>query len=346
MLYYLGLYGPGLIFLLASGIFSLLIFPTVYTFWSAWLNTFICLWFAAAIMLRIIPWNELHENPASEWVGVSSNVVFLSFLFAALMPRLVNGLQKTIDKENQLKEELNRQQQSLQEALRMLHQKNNELEQFAYVTSHDLKEPARMVTSFMKLLKSKYGNQLDEKAHTYMDFAIHSGVRMQKMIADLLDLSRTDREDMIKEPTDLNDILKEASQNIFKLIEESRTEIIIKQTLPVLAVCRVDIIRLFQNLLSNAIKFRKQEITPVIRVSTTENREEWLFSIADNGIGIEKDKFIKIFEIFARLHSQQTYEGTGIGLSVCKKVVEHHGGRIWVDSEEGIGSIFYFTIKK
>ncbi|MEP7142655.1 MAG: ATP-binding protein [Ferruginibacter sp.] len=165
------------------------------------------------------------------------------------------------------------------------------------------------------------------------------------MIDDLLELSRTANRNELLVPVNLNDIFSEVKQNIFKLIEESNAEIIVKKELPVLAVYRSDISRLLQNLLCNAIKFREKEISPVIIVDAEKKEYEWLFSIQDNGIGIEQGKFEKIFEIFTRLHSQQTFEGTGIGLAVCKKVVEHHGGRIWVESKDRKGSIFYFTIK-
>ena len=346
LLYYVGLSGPGLVYLLAAAIFSILIIPTTYKFWPAWLNTFICFLFTIAILLDIIPWPGPGVHSAGEWIAVSTNLIFLSFLSAALIPGLFNGLQETLNKENLLKEELSKQQRSLEQALNMLNQKNGELEQFAYVASHDLKEPLRMVTSFMGLLKNKYDNQLDEKAHTYIDFAIDGGKRMQKMIADLLELSRTGRKEISKEHVDLNEILKEAKQDIFKLMEENRAEIIVRSKLPVLFIYKPDISRLFQNLLSNAIKFRKKEIAPVIKIAASEKEKEWLFSIEDNGIGIEQEKFEKIFEVFARLHSQKTYEGTGIGLAICKKVVEHYEGRIWTESEEGNGSTFYFTIKK
>ena len=346
ILYYVGLSGPGLVYLQGSCILSILIFPAGFRFWPAWLNTFICFLFGIAIVLDLIPLRLAHNHLLGEWMAVSSNLIFLSFLSAALIPRLFNGLQETLDKEKQLREELHIQQNSLQQALNMLQQKNNELEQFAYVASHDLKEPLRMVTSFMGLLKTKYDKVLDEKAHTYIDFAVDGGKRMQKMIDDLLELSRTAHRDTVKESVSLGDILNEVKQNIFRLIEESGAEIIVNTELPVLAVYRADITRLLQNLLSNAIKFRQKEINPVIRMNAIEKKREWLFSIEDNGIGISKEKFENVFEIFTRLHSHDTYEGTGIGLAVCKKVVEQHGGRIWVEAEEDKGSIFYFEIPK
>lgn len=346
MLLYVGTSGPGLVYLLAICIFSLLVFPTTYSFWPAWLITCICIFFSVAIYFNAIALPKQNFAPASEWIAISSNVVFLSFLLAALVPRLFKGLQETLNKEKELKEALRKQHDELQQALKLVQQKNKELEQFAYLASHDLQEPLRMVTSFMGLLKNKYGDQLDETAHIYINFAVDGGKRMQKMISDLLDLSRTARHDGIKEMVDFKDLIKDVKQNILRLIEENQVEIIVKTALPVLPVFRSEISSVFQNLLSNAIKFRKKETSPVISVSAAELETSWLFTIEDNGIGIEKEKFEKIFEIFTRLHSQEIYEGTGIGLAVCKKVIEHHGGEIWVESKEEKGSTFYFTIIK
>ena len=346
LLIYLGLSGPGLLYLLATCIFSLLIFTTTNIYWPAWIVTFICFFFTLDIFLHLTPWQKHAKDAVGEWVAVSSNLVFLSFLLTALIPRLFKSLQETLDKEKQLKEALRKQQDSLQQALNLVQQKNNELEQFAYVASHDLQEPVRMVTSFMGMLKNKYGDQLDERAHTYINFAVDGGKRMQKMISDLLELSRTGRKDGMKELINVGDVLTEVQQNIFKLIDENNAQIIVETLLPVLPLYRGDMSRLFQNLLSNAIKFRKKETDPVIRVSFLEQEGMWLISVEDNGIGIEKDKSEKIFEIFSRLHAQDIYPGSGIGLAVCKKVVEQHGGNIRVDSQEGTGSTFYFTIEK
>ena len=346
LLYYLGLDGPGLVYLLAACVFSVLIFRTTYKFWPAWLNTAICILFAILISYDLEPWFRSKGHSISEWIVVSSNLVFLSFLCTALIPRLFNGLQSTLEKEQQLKTELNEKQGALQHALDKLQQKNTELEQFAYVASHDLKEPLRMVTNFMGLLKNKYGAQLDEKAHTYIDFAVDGGKRMQKMIADLLELSRSARETGDKELVDLNAVLEEVKQNIFKLIDDNRAEIIVETQLPLLSVYRIDLVRLLQNLLSNAIKFRKKELNPVVSISATEAPAAWLFRIEDNGIGIENGQHEKIFDVFTRLHSQASYEGTGIGLAICKKIVERNGGEIRVTSVEDQGSVFYFTIIK
>lgn len=345
LMYYLGLSGPGLLYLMAACIFSLLILPPAYAFWPAWLNTGICLYYAALIGLNLILWPHTYNHLMGEWIAVSSTVVFLSFLASALIPRIFKGLEATIIKEKQLKESLKEQQLSLQHAMNMLKQKNHELEQFAYVASHDLNEPLRMVTSFMASLKNKYGPQLDEKAHTYINFAMDGGKRMQRMISDLLDLSRTGRQDAGTEMISLEEILKAVKQNLFKLVEETRAEIRIETPLPTLFIIRDDLTRLFQNLIINAIKFRKKGTNPEIWISATETTGAWLIAVKDNGIGIAEEKLEKVFEVFTRLHSKEEYEGTGIGLAICKKIIEQNGGYIRVESKEGKGSTFYFTIK-
>ncbi|MEP7108976.1 MAG: ATP-binding protein [Ferruginibacter sp.] len=223
---------------------------------------------------------------------------------------------------------------------------NTDLEQFTYVASHDLKEPLRAIIGFMELLKTKYGDDLDDKGKTYFDFAIDGGKRMQKLITDLLELSRTSRQNSAKSVESFSVMLSEAKQNLYKLIRDNEAEIIIQAELPTLKVIRTDIVSLFQNLLGNAIKFRKKEISPVVIVRAYEKEVDWLFSIENNGIGIDDSKLEKIFEIFSRLHTKKEFEGSGIGLAICKKVVEFHGGKIWAESEEGKGSTFYFTISK
>lgn len=223
---------------------------------------------------------------------------------------------------------------------------NINLEQLMYVVSHDLKEPLRMVISFMLLLKNNYGQILDEKANTYIGFAVDGGKRMQAMITELLELSHTATYNSHKELADLHALFKEAQQNLFNLIKESKANIIIEGKFPELLVNKTDIIRLFQNLVGNAIKFRKRDTAPVITLKVMESKDQWLFSVKDNGIGIPAEKFEQIFEIFNRLHSKEEYGGTGIGLASCKKIVEGNGGTIWVESKENTGSTFSFKLPK
>lgn len=230
-----------------------------------------------------------------------------------------------------------------QHALRLANQ-NKELEQFTYVASHDLQEPLRTITSFTDLLQKEYRGQMDEKANKYLDFMSDAANRMSQLIKGLLDYGRVGAQ---RELISVNaaTIIKEVQQDLSSMIEESQTTISIGE-LPELKVYDTEFRLLFQNLISNAIKFRKPGKPAEITIKATDEKDHWLFSVKDNGIGILPEHKNKIFVIFQRLHHRQAYEGTGIGLSHCRKIVELHNGSIWVDSEPEKGSIFYFTISK
>lgn len=227
-----------------------------------------------------------------------------------------------------------------------LKKSNEELQQFAYIASHDLQEPLRMVASYMQLLEKKYKGKLDEKADQYINFAVDGASRMKALINDLLDFSRLDTKAKPMQLSDFNEILDDVTHNLKVAIKESKTQIEIIGKMPSLIVDSTQIIQLFQNLINNAIKFRNQDITPIIKISAEEQPKQWVFKISDNGIGIEKEYYDRIFIIFQRLNNRVEYPGTGIGLAICKKIVERHGGQIWLESEVGKGSTFFFSIKK
>jgi len=222
---------------------------------------------------------------------------------------------------------------------------NTELERFAYVASHDLQEPLRMVASFTQLLSKRYYGKLDETADRYIDFAVDGAKRMQQLIADLLAYSRLNNKEIELRQADSEALMVAAMQNLRVMIEESGASVDWDQ-LPEVWVDQTQFIQLFQNLVGNAIKFRQKETAPQIYVSAEDSGAEWLFSVKDNGIGIDPRHADRVFQIFQRLHTRAEYPGTGIGLAVCQKVVERHGGKIWVESEPGAGSTFRFTIPK
>jgi len=230
------------------------------------------------------------------------------------------------------------------DALADLERSNKDLEQFAYVASHDLQEPLRMVSSFTQLLAQHYEGRLDEKAKKFMDYVVDGAVRMQRLINDLLAYSRVGTRGKPLETTDAHAILGEAIRNLAAMIEENRA-IITNDELPTVRADASQLMQVFQNLISNAIKFHGENI-PHIHVSAQDSGREWVFSVRDNGIGIERQYADRVFIIFQRLHTRQEYPGTGIGLAVCKRIVERHGGRIWFESEPGKGSTFFFTMTK
>jgi len=220
---------------------------------------------------------------------------------------------------------------------------NRELEQFAYVASHDLQEPLRMISSFTQLLAKRYKDQLDSDADDYIDFIVEGSYRMKGLIDDLLTFSRLNTGSRKFQLTDLNQVLDNVLLGLKSTIEDKNAHII-HDNLPVVNCDPMQIGQLLQNLISNSIKFH--ETTPNIYISAEENGKEWIISVSDEGIGIDPKHQQKIFEVFKRLHSREEYVGTGIGLAICKKIVENHDGRIWVESEQGKGANFYFTIPK
>ena len=232
----------------------------------------------------------------------------------------------------------------LNSAVDELTRSNAELEQFAYVASHDLQEPLRMVISYLQLLERRYKGKLDNDADEFIHFAVDGGKRMQELINDLLTFSRIGTRGKTFEPVNVETVLKTAISNLSLVIEESQAEIVF-DTLPELIADAGQLVQLFQNLISNSIKFRGEE-RPHIRISVQETPQEWLFSVQDNGIGIDRQFFDLIFVIFQRLHDRSRYPGTGIGLAICKKIVDRHGGRIWIEASSGKGADFRFTIPK
>jgi light-regulated signal transduction histidine kinase (bacteriophytochrome) len=241
-------------------------------------------------------------------------------------------------------DERRRAEQLLAHYAEDLKRSNAALEEFAYVASHDLQEPLRMVASFTQLLAKRYQGKLDRDADEFIGFAVDGATRMQQLIQALLAYSRVGTHGKPLAPTDCNVILGLARNNLLKAIEESRAEVT-SGPLPTVPGDEVQLIQLFQNLIANALKFRGRA-PPVIRISAQEDNGDWRFAFRDNGIGIAQAHQDRIFKIFQRLHRRPEYPGTGIGLAICKKIVERHGGRLWVESEEGRGATFFFTIPK
>ncbi|MBF0394418.1 MAG: PAS domain-containing protein, partial [Alphaproteobacteria bacterium] len=220
---------------------------------------------------------------------------------------------------------------------------NADLKQFAYVASHDLQTPLRTVVSYLQLLERRHGAALDQDGRDFIGFAVGGAKHMTRLIHDLLEYSRVDSKAKEMEPVGMELVFADAIEGLASTIDECGAKIIVPPSLPIVMGDEIQLVQLIQNLIGNALKYRKPDHSPVVRVEVGESGRFHVFTIEDNGIGIEPAYFERIFQIFQRLHTAAAYEGTGIGLAVCKRVVERHGGGIWVESKPGEGSTFGFT---
>jgi signal transduction histidine kinase len=255
--------------------------------------------------------------------------------------RLPETIRRALEEKRE--RELRRQvEQDLAKKVDELARSNADLEQFAYVASHDLQEPLRMVTAYTQLLAERYKGRLDENADKYIAYASEGAQRMQVLIQDLLAFSRVGRSDAARMSVDCNAVVAEVVRTLTPAIEAGGA-VVTYADLPAVWAEPTQVRQLFQNLIGNAIKFRAQE-APAISVRAEKQDQQWLFSVADNGIGIAPEYADNIFVVFQRLHARTKYPGNGIGLAICKKIVERFGGRIWVESQAGCGSTFKFTM--
>lgn len=270
---------------------------------------------------------ELHGTGPREIVGLGADVEGMRRQIVAEF----HALREATDR-------LNRQTRELERS-------NTELEQFAYVASHDLQEPLRKVASFTQLLERRYKGQLDERADQYIAFAVDGAKRMQGLINDLLSFSRVGR--LTREHVEIgaDTLVEQALANLSLAIEDAGATVTVAPDLPRVMVDQALVVGVFQNLIGNAIKFLGDD-PPKIEIGLADAGVEWEFSVADNGIGIEPEYADRIFVIFQRLHPKDAYPGTGIGLAMCRKIIEYHGGRIWLDTSVPVGTTFRFTLPK
>ncbi|MBE0517378.1 MAG: GHKL domain-containing protein [Methanophagales archaeon] len=272
---------------------------------------------------------------APMFIAVALVVTFLSEKIAKTEAELRNhakGLENAVE----------RRTKELAKTIAELERSNAELEQFAYVASHDLQEPLRMVASYTQLLARRYKGKLDADADEFIGYAVDGANHMQMLINDLLTYSRVSTRGKPFEPAECETILDQTLLDLRMAIEEGDA-VITHDPLPIVMADALQLTQLFQNLIGNAIKFHGEE-PPSVHVSVEQKGNEWVFSVRDNGIGIDPKYADRIFKIFQRLHNRREYPGTGIGLAICKKIVERHGGHIWVESQPGKGAAFYFTI--
>ena len=225
-----------------------------------------------------------------------------------------------------------------------LQRSNDQLQQFAYVASHDLQEPLRAVSTYVQILADRYGSRLDSQADEFIHYAVDGATRMQELIRDLLNYSRVQTKEQVLTETNCEEVVARVLENLQLSIADSKA-VVTTDSLPVVMGDAPQLQQVFQNLLSNALKFCGPK-PPQIQIAAQQKEEEWVFSVRDNGIGLDPRHAERIFVIFQRLHTRREYPGTGIGLAICKRIVERHDGRIWVESEPGKGATFYFTLPK
>ncbi len=299
---------------------------------------------------------EAGELSARASVVSSDEIGMLARTFNSMVEKIQNWhqeLRKEVDARTEELNETNKKlqtevagrrqaQKDLEEKAQELARSNDELQQFAYVASHDLQEPLRMVSSYVQLLGQRYKGKLDADADDFIAFAVDGAVRMKDLINDLLAYSRVGTHGKEFRPVDCETVLEQVLSNLQVAVKESGA-VVTHDPLPVITADNTQLTQLFQNLIGNAVKFHGAE-PPCVHVSAVQKEQEWLFSVRDNGIGIDPGHSERIFLVFQRLHSRREYVGTGMGLAIGKKIVERHGGRIWMESQVGEGTVFYFTM--
>jgi signal transduction histidine kinase len=345
LLLYVGVKGPGLLFLYAGCVFGLLILNAKYAYLWTVINVLICALFAGVLHYNLSPTEEVNETTIAEWIAIAVNLIFLSLLSSAMLPGLFKGLSKTIQRQNELQDELLGKTRELESSVREVKNKNEELEKFAYVASHDLQEPLRMITGFLSQLDRRYGDQLDDKARQYIQFASGGASKMRQIILDLLAYSRVSSEEHVKEQIEIQDIIEDYRSLRHRLITHKSATVQL-DTPVTISGYKVPLIQVLHNLIDNALKYSKEDVPPEVHISASENPGHWTFAVNDNGIGIDPEYFDKIFILFQRLHAEDEYDGTGMGLAIVKKVIENLGGKIRVESQPEKGSTFIFTLPK
>jgi PAS domain S-box-containing protein len=259
-------------------------------------------------------------------------------------PTRMFGSHLDITNQKQIEEALRESEQQLKQRAAALAASNLELEQFAYVASHDLQEPLRMITSYLQLLERRYSQQLDQEALEFIGYAVNGAMQMRTLISDLLKYSRVGTRGKEFQPVDSEIVLQRVLSSLLFALEENQA-VVTYSPLPTVMADEVQLAQLFQNLISNALKFTASSPPQILVGADPEvDRGQWRFRVQDNGIGIETRFHERIFEVFQRLHNREAYPGTGIGLAICKRIVERHGGRIWLESTVGKGTVFYFTL--
>lgn len=342
----LGSFGPGLVYLFAATVFMLVFFPNQNKFLPLLLTLAFCIVYGLLIHFKAFRIYPEGDGTLLAWVAISSNVLFLSAFLTLMIPFFFSKLESTIAEKLQLLDSVRMANLDLEKSVAEVKKKNAQLEEYAFVASHDLQEQLRMISSFQTKLVKNYKDQLDQKAQQYIFFATEGAYRMKQIIQELLDHSSVGSTIYHPEEVNLKKLLGDYIKTRTMLIAEKSAQFEFSEVPPIIVGNRAPLTQTLHCLLDNAITYSRQGIAPKIKLTVVDHVEEWLFSIQDNGIGIDNQFFDKIFVIFQRLHNRDQYSGTGIGLSIAKKNVESWDGKIWLESTPGLGSTFFFTLPK
>jgi PAS domain S-box-containing protein len=309
-----------------------------------WFDNFVPEWDRERVragFVKLLSWDldpiEYFENPILTKSGEERMVAWHNTMLKGEEGNIIGTLSSGEDIT-----ERKRAEKELKHLADELARSNADLQQFAYVASHDLQEPLRVISGFVKLLAKRYGDKLDDKAEEFIEHTVDGVKRMETLIKDLLEYSKVQLKGMLLKPSDCNLLIEKSLKNLGSAIEESGA-MVTHGSLPTVMADASQLSRVFQNLIGNALKFHGEDV-PKVHISAEKKENEWVFSVRDNGMGINPNQAERIFVIFQRLHTKEEYPGTGLGLSICKRIVERHGGRIWVESEPGEGSTFFFTL--
>ena len=345
-----GIYSDNLLWIMASPLLAML-FANIISglLWLCALIGFtVFLYFSeiqAAVSFKTQTYGFTPDYYMGTYIGLFVIIVGLVLIFATGQKLIIKALNAKQDELGKQKEELAAQQESLQKAHVQLKAINQELEQFAYAASHDLKEPLRMIKMYTQFIDKKLNSKFDKSTREYFWFVTDGVSRMERLLTDLLEYSRLGRNNRKAQDTDLNDVLFAVMNNLTATMQETNTAIKCNK-LPVIKSTSTEMMQLFQNLISNSIKFKQPDLNPLIEIQYEERNHSHHLFVKDNGIGIAKEDCARVFNIFERLHSKAEFEGTGIGLATCKKIVDNLGGKIWVEPGEKEGTVFQILIPR
>ena len=349
----LGLMGNGRLWLFSFSILTTVLLGWKYGLATLFINLATTIIFGSLLARGLIDWSLSEGHTIEIWTSTSVAFVLIITMMTGFVGFIVSGLEKTLINEKKLSRELEKEHaflerrvlertQELDHKARELARSNNELQNFAHIASHDLQEPLRMISSYLQLLERRYKGQLDDEADEFIHYSVDGAQRMGALLDGLLSYARVDSKGGDFVIVDTHHCVQKALTNLKVALDEQQAVVNIGD-LPSLEADPMQLVQLFQNLIGNALKYRR-ELQPEIHISASREASDWIFSIRDNGIGFDEEQAGRIFMIFQRLHNKDDVDGLGLGLAICKKIVERHEGRIWAESNPGEGSCFYFTL--